>query len=99
MSQVTLDLSRYQHLPLDAFKRAQLVSFVLFPKWCYRALFIPHDRTFYDIDQKARNFVTAAKGIEPRHKWCPKYLKTGARILILFPSHVMDVHLWRGAQR
>ena len=67
MSQVTSDLSRYQHLPLDAFERAQLLSLVLFPKWCYRSLFIPHDRMFYDIDQKARNFVTAAKGIEPRH--------------------------------
>ena len=67
MSQVTSDLSRYQHLPLDAFERAQLLSLVLFPKWCYTSLFIPHDRMFYDIDQKARIFVTAAKGIEPRH--------------------------------
>ena len=67
MSQITSDLSRYQHLPLDAFERAQLFSLVLFPKWCYRSLFIPHDRMFYEIDQKARIFVTAAKGIEPRH--------------------------------
>ena len=40
---------------------------VFFPKWCYRSLFIRHDRMFYDIDQKARNCVTASKGIEPRH--------------------------------
>ena len=58
MSQVTSDLSRYQHLPLDAFERAQLLSVVLFSKWCYRSLFIPHDRMFYEIDQKARIFVT-----------------------------------------
>ena len=67
MSQVTLDLSHYQHLLPDAFERAQLFSLVLFPKRCYRSLFIPHDRMSYEIDQKAPIFATAAKGIEPRH--------------------------------
>ena len=53
---------RYQHLPLDAFERARLLS-----EWCYRSLFIPHDHMFYEIDQRACIFVTAAKGIQPQH--------------------------------
>ena len=38
-----------------------------FPQMVLQVTFHPHDRMFYDIDQKARNFVTVAKGIEPRH--------------------------------
>ena len=32
-----------------------------------QSLFIPHDRMFYEIDGEVHIFVTAAKGIEPRH--------------------------------
>ena len=55
--------------PLSAFERAPLpfpVLLVPFPHWYHRSLFIPIDRMFYEIAQKAHMFVTATKGVGPR---------------------------------
>ena len=30
-------------------------------------MFVPHDRLFHKIDQRVRDFVTAAKGVEPKY--------------------------------
>ena len=60
-------LNRYKQLPLNAFERVQLVNSVLIPKWLYQAMFVPHDRMFHKIDQRVRDILTAAKGVEPKY--------------------------------
>ena len=67
LAEVKNDLNRYKQLPLNAFERVQLVNSLLIPRWLYHALFVPHDRMFHKIDQRVRDFVTAAKGVQPRY--------------------------------
>ena len=67
LAEVKSDLNRYKQPPLNAFERVQLVNSVLIPRWLYHAMFVPHDRMFHKIDQRVRDFVTAAKGVEPKY--------------------------------
>ena len=67
LAEVKSDLNRYKQLPLNTFERVQLVNSVLIPWWLYHAMFVPHDRMFHKIDQRVRDFVTAAKGVEPKY--------------------------------
>ena len=67
LAEVKSDLNRYKQLHLNAFERVQLVNSVLIPRWLYHAMFVPHDRMFHKVDQRVRDFVTAAKGMEPKY--------------------------------
>ena len=54
----------YQCLPLNAFKRVQLLNTVLIPWWTYRTLFLPNDSMFKAMDSMCLQFMLMAEGME-----------------------------------
>ena len=58
------DLAQYQSVPLNGWERAQLVNFVLLPRWLHRLILLPSDKTLHQIDTLVADFVRAPKGME-----------------------------------
>ena len=44
-----------------------MVNAVLIPRGLYHSMFLPRDEMFQKIDQRAKDFVTMAKGIDPKY--------------------------------
>ena len=49
---VMANLNSYEDLPLVAWERAELVSTILLPRWCYKWLLVLNDTTMYALDKK-----------------------------------------------
>ena len=61
---VQSSLVQYQSVPLDGWERAQLVNFVLLPRWLHRLVLLPSDKTLHQIDTLVADFIRAPTGME-----------------------------------
>ena len=50
--------------PLNGWERAQLVNFVLLPRWLHHLVLLPSNKTLHQIDTLVADFIRAPKGME-----------------------------------
>ena len=61
---VRADLTRYAHLPLNAWERGALVHYVLVPRWASKGMPIPRDAIVRAAAKRCKEWVTKCKGTE-----------------------------------
>ena len=61
---VQSNLAQYQSVPLNGWERAQLVNFVLLPRWPHRLVLLPSDKTLHQIDTLNSEFIRALRSME-----------------------------------
>ena len=66
LQRVTAHLKSYEDLALTACERAELVSRLLLPQWCYKWPLVLNDSTMSAIDKKTRQFLTSRPGMCPK---------------------------------
>ena len=65
LGMVQADLAQYQSVPLNGWERAQLVNFVLLPRWLQRLVPPPPlTKTLHQVDTLVSEFIRAPKGME-----------------------------------
>ena len=62
---ITSDLAQYAHIPKDGWERKQVVNSILMPSWLHRAVLIPSDRWYKEVDDLCSVFVRRPKGMVP----------------------------------
>ena len=64
MALVRSDLAQYASVPMNGWERAQLVNFVLMPRWMHGLILLPSDKMFHRIDTMVSEFVRQPKSME-----------------------------------
>ena len=62
LSKARANVARCSHLPLNAFKRVQLLNSIFILQCVYHVLLVLDDQVFHKLDKIGCTFVTSVKG-------------------------------------
>ena len=62
---IASDLAQYAHIPMDGWERKQVVNSIFMPRWLHRAVLIPSDEWYKEVDGLCSVFVRQPKGMVP----------------------------------